>query len=462
MRLLQLLRISCVNFRMKKIVGVFLAAYFLFVSIACAESWPITSGWGPRWHPVFGGWRFHDGVDFGLDSGVAVPAAAAGTVEYAGWYGGYGMYVEIDHGNGKSSFYGHMSALKVTTGQTISKGQLLGYVGSTGYSTGPHLHLGYWVNGESADPVPFLQASGWAISDIPDPNAPIDVAHDLDGYPDPGTVKWDLTTFYEFGKSLEDIIKVYATGCKNALTYLRGEVINLLWLLGIIRLCWLMIQKILDGNSFDGSFWMTFLLQYGFLLYFAANWATLVDELIVPLFATGASEAFAGSASVADNFSRPGDIISKGVSLLEPAFNYIARSKFSLNILGILCCQAITLLILAMFVFIGATLVIYQIEFYVLSVVSLLSLPFALSGGIFAGIKNFPGGVVGSLIGSAIKIFIASVFITLIINFLSTMKPVEYEFTAYLKILFGAILFLYMMIRIPLQISGTIAGKVRF
>lgn len=449
---------------MRRIAGIFLVVCFFLglSSIACAESWPITSGWGPRWHPVFGGWRFHDGVDFGLDSGVAVPAAAAGTVEYAGWYGGYGRYVEINHGDGTTSFYGHLSGINVSTGQTVSKGQLLGYVGSTGYSTGPHLHLGYSVNGESADPVPFLQANGWAISDIPDPNAPIDVANDLNGYPDPGTVKWDLSSFYEFGKSLEDIIKIYAAGCKNALVYLQSEVIQLLWLLGVIRLCWLMMQRILDGNSFDGSFWITFLLQYGFLFYFAANWGTLVDELIVPLFATGASEAFAGSATVADNFSRPGDIVSKGVHLLEPAFNYMAASKFSFNMLGILACMVVTLLILAMFVFVGITLVLYQIEFYILSAISLLSLPFALSGGIFSGIKDFPGGVIGSLIGSAVKIFVASVFITLIINLLSAMKPVQYEITAYLKILFATILFLYMMVRVPMRISNSIAGKVRF
>lgn len=415
-----------------------------------------------RYHPVFGGWRFHDGVDFGLDTGVPVPAAAAGTVVYSGGYGGYGIYVEVDHGNGSTSFYGHLSSAAVSSGQTVSKGQLLGYVGSTGYSTGPHLHLGYWLNGESADPVPFLQANGWSISNIPDPNAPIDVSHDLDGYPDPGTVNWDLTSFYEFGKSLEDLIKIYADGCKTALTYLHGEVMNLLWLMAIIRLCWLLIHKILNGYSFEGSFWFHFLLQFGFLFYFAGNWASLVDELISPLFTTGAVEFFGGSANVADNFSKPGDIVSKGVSLLEPAFNYIAKSKFSINILGVLFCQAITLLILALFVFIGITLVIYHIEFYVLSVISLLSLPFALSGGIFSGIKAFPGGVVGSLIGSAIKILVSSIFITLIINVLSGMKPVEYELMVYLKILISAMLFLYMMVRIPMRISGIFAGKVRF
>lgn len=429
---------------------------------ATAESWPITSGWGQRWHPVFGGLRFHDGVDFGLDSGVAVPAAAGGTVEYAGWYGGYGLYVEIDHENGTSSFYGHLSGITVTTGQKISKGQLLGYVGSTGYSTGPHLHLGYWVNGESADPVPFLQSSGWAISDIPDPNAPIDVAHDLDGYPDPGTINWDLTSFYEFGKSLEDIIKIYADGCRTAMTYLRNEVFNLLWLLGVIRLCWLMMRKIIDGNSFDGSFWIQFLLQYGFLFYFASNWASLVDELIAPIFSTGAAEFAGGTSGAAENFSKPGDIVAKGVSLLEPAFNYIARSQFSLNIIGILFCQAVTLLILAMFAFIGIALVLYHIEFYALSAVSLLSLPFFLAGGELAGVKEFPAGVVGALIGSAIKILIASICITLIINVLAGMKPIEYELTAYLRILLATIVFFALMVRIPNRISGMFVGKVHF
>ena len=445
---------------MTKRIAVVLAVLLILPAAAYAESWPITSGWGQRWHPVFGGLRFHDGVDFGLDSGVAVPAAAAGTVEYAGWYGGYGLYVEIDHGNGTTSFYGHLSGITVTTGQKISKGQLLGYVGSTGYSTGPHLHLGYWVNGESADPVPFLQSGGWAISDIPDPNAPIDVAYDLEGYPDQGTVNWDLTSFYEFGKALEDIIKVYADGCKSALTYLHGEVFNLLWLLGVIRLCWLMMQKILDGNSFDGSFWIAFLLQYGFLFYFAANWATLVDELLSPIFSTGAAEFVGGASGAADNFSKPGDIVAKGVSLLEPAFNYLARSKFSINIIGVLFCQAVTLLILAMFAFIGIALVLYHIEFYALSAVSLLSLPFFLAGGELAGVKEFPRGIVGALIGSAIKILIASICITLIINVISTMKPIEYELTAYLRILLATILFLALMVRIPRRISGMFAGKV--
>jgi len=444
----------------RKIVVLLAVLLIISASVAHAESWPITSGWGSRWHPVFGGLRFHDGVDFGLESGVAVPAAAGGTVAYSGWYGGYGIYVEIDHGDGSTSFYGHLSGAAVATGQSVSKGQLLGYVGSTGYSTGPHLHLGYWVNGSSADPVPFLQASGWAISNIPDPNAPADVSHDLDGYPDPGTINWDFESFYELGKSLEDIIKTYADGCKTALTYLHVEVMNLLWLLATIRLCWLMMQRIVDGNSFAGSFWVQFLLQYGFLFYFASNWASLVDEIIAPIFSTGAAEFVGGATSAGDNFSKPGDIVSKGVHLLEPAFNYIAKSKFSINIIGVLFCQAVTLLILAMFVFIGITLVIYHIEFYALSAVSLLSLPFFLSGGAFSGAKEFPAGVIGALIKSAIKILVASICITLIINILADMKPVEYELTAYLRILLAAILFFLLMVRIPMRISRMFAGKV--
>ena len=101
----------------KKIIVILAVLLIFSVSAAHADSWPITSGWGPRHHPIFGTLRFHDGVDFGLESGVAVPAAAGGTVAYSGWYGGYGIYVEIDHGDGSTTFYGHLSGATVSTGQ---------------------------------------------------------------------------------------------------------------------------------------------------------------------------------------------------------------------------------------------------------------------------------------------------------------------------------------------------------
>lgn len=108
--------------------------------------WPtytryITSYYGMRTNPVSGIYKNHDGVDIGAAYGTAIYASASGTVVSAGWYGGYGNCVMINHGNGYTTLYGHQSRIAVSAGQTVSQGQVIGYVGSTGNSTGPHLHF---------------------------------------------------------------------------------------------------------------------------------------------------------------------------------------------------------------------------------------------------------------------------------------------------------------------------------
>ena len=115
--------------------------------------WPsyctyITSRQGPRTHPVTGEYKNHGGTDIGASYGSAIYAADSGTVVRSsdGWNGGWGNYVMIDHGNGMQTLYAHMSSRAVSVGQTVSRGQTIGYVGSTGMSTGPHLHFEMYVN----------------------------------------------------------------------------------------------------------------------------------------------------------------------------------------------------------------------------------------------------------------------------------------------------------------------------
>ncbi|HIK17435.1 MAG TPA: peptidoglycan DD-metalloendopeptidase family protein [Leptolyngbyaceae cyanobacterium M33_DOE_097] len=116
----------------------------------------ITSSFGWRVHPILGYQRFHAGIDFGADSGSPIYAADSGSVIFAGWYGGYGNTVIIDHGSGITTLYGHASKLYVTEGQNVQRGQTVAAVGSTGLSTGPHLHFEVRKQGEPVNPAPYL------------------------------------------------------------------------------------------------------------------------------------------------------------------------------------------------------------------------------------------------------------------------------------------------------------------
>ena len=116
--------------------------------------WPVNgavvSGYGMRWG------RLHEGIDISAPSGTPIWAAAAGTVIYAGWLGGYGNLVVVDHGNGLATAYAHASTILVGVGQQVSQGETLSLVGSTGNSSGPHLHFEVRVNGVAVDPLLYL------------------------------------------------------------------------------------------------------------------------------------------------------------------------------------------------------------------------------------------------------------------------------------------------------------------
>lgn len=117
----------------------------------------MTSGFGWRQHPVLGTWRAHSGVDLAAPFGTPIVATGDGVVNTADWQGGYGLLVALDHGKGLQTRYGHMSQLNVAQGQQIHKGDVIGYVGSTGLSTGPHLHYEIRLNGQAINPAVHLQ-----------------------------------------------------------------------------------------------------------------------------------------------------------------------------------------------------------------------------------------------------------------------------------------------------------------
>uniref|UniRef100_A0A7C5V6X2 Peptidase M23 n=1 Tax=Caldicellulosiruptor owensensis TaxID=55205 RepID=A0A7C5V6X2_9FIRM len=117
----------------------------------------ITSYFGMRFHPILKKNKMHTGIDIAAPYGASVLAAADGDVILAGWVSGYGKTIIIDNGSGISTLYAHLSSINVAVGQKVKKGEIIGYVGSTGYSTGPHLHFEVRINGDVTDPLNFLK-----------------------------------------------------------------------------------------------------------------------------------------------------------------------------------------------------------------------------------------------------------------------------------------------------------------
>lgn len=117
----------------------------------------LTSSYGMRNHPVLRQRRAHKGVDLAAPTGTPIYATADGVVSRANWFSSYGLYISIDHGGDLETRFAHLSRLAVASGERVKKGDLIGYVGSTGRSTGPHLHYEVRVNGVAVNPIPYMK-----------------------------------------------------------------------------------------------------------------------------------------------------------------------------------------------------------------------------------------------------------------------------------------------------------------
>ncbi|RVT91233.1 M23 family metallopeptidase [Sphingomonas crocodyli] len=133
-------------------------------SIKPLADFTFTSAFGVRRDPFRGGAAMHAGIDLASKTGTPIYATADGMVNRAEWFGGYGNCVEVEHGKGISTRYGHMSKIVAHPGQRVHRGDLIGYVGSTGRSTGPHLHYEVRIDGRAVNPIPFLESANYIMA----------------------------------------------------------------------------------------------------------------------------------------------------------------------------------------------------------------------------------------------------------------------------------------------------------
>ncbi len=128
------------------------------------SAFTFTSAFGVRADPFRGSAAMHAGIDLASPTGTPIYATADGVVDRAEWFGGYGNMVEIDHGKSIATRYGHMSRIVAHEGERVHRGDLIGYVGSTGRSTGPHLHYEVRIDGRAVNPIPFLQSANYLVA----------------------------------------------------------------------------------------------------------------------------------------------------------------------------------------------------------------------------------------------------------------------------------------------------------
>lgn len=133
-------------------------------SIQPIAKFTFTSAYGVRSDPFQGSAAMHAGIDLASPTGTPIYATADGVVDRAEWFGGYGNMVQIEHGKGIATRYGHMSKIAARPGERVKRGDLIGYVGSTGRSTGSHLHYEVRIDGRAVNPVPFLQSANYVMA----------------------------------------------------------------------------------------------------------------------------------------------------------------------------------------------------------------------------------------------------------------------------------------------------------
>lgn len=354
------------------------------LSVCCAAmSYPltgdliVTSEYGWRTHPVFGTTKYHSGMDLGADYGQDVHAAAAGTVTSAGWNNGYGYCVIIDHGNGLETLYGHNETLLVNDGDLVDQGSVIALAGSTGYSTGPHCHFEVLLNGNSTDPMEYLDGS----IPIPDGGSIFDPSGDF-FKSDYNVIPLDFDSYYDFAAPLRDAINVISTHCRDGLQYIQDELKWLFIMLITMDLALTSFYRFFFDEEKPVFEWLIKkFLAYGFVLFMLLNWGNIVANTIREYFSyMGASAIGVDPGRAGEVISDPTYIVQKGAYIVSPIFTYVGSfhgPQILFNMGEVTSSLLIAFLILICFFLIGFQIMLSYLEFYIIALFSVATIPFS-------------------------------------------------------------------------------------
>ena len=384
--------------------------------------YPITGEYGQRGNPINGGGEFHKGADFAAPAGTPIYAAANGTVIKSGDEDDdFGNKVVIDHGGGFYTLYGHMSSVAVSAGQPVSQGNVIGYVGSTGASTGPHLHFqvasGSWYGenggGQSYNPREFLSGMPPSSSS---------------GYRQMATgTKVQFDVDHDFAKPVREVIETFSEAGTKAIKILAGTMNRILMILFVIDFAIGAMMHTIDGKTGGDNLFTYMILKmflYMVLLAVLLNWSDLIGNLSKQFFTSLGGLAYDNQDSLAAQkaISNPMDIIQKGMETIAPLFNvlgnYTGLLDFGGGVVNMLLALPLAILFMLLIFAIGCQIALVYIEFYM---VILFSFPTFVFAGVKQG-RDFAARGLNGVFACSIKLFFFCFFSLMLQGILANIE----------------------------------------
>ena len=397
----------------------------------------ITSPFGYRTHPIRGTVIYHSGIDIGVDYGTAVSAADSGIVTYSGWANGYGYFVMIDHGNGIVSCYGHNQELLVQEGDKVSKGDVISLSGSTGDSTGPHLHFEVRQDGEPIDPTSFAKRAGWDLTGDTSTNIIIEIGKKIKGAITPN-IDVDFTNYFVPSETIAETTTRLITLISKCFDFAEKNLLGLLTALAIIDFSWFMIPAILgitELNNLSGV--IIRFIRYGFFFALFRSWHTLVATFFIPM-AENISSTYSGHEITESSFIKFDDLFISVSHVLAPFLHVDERFPLIVGcIVGFFVFLCLCFTILST-IFLAEKL----ISFYIMLVFGVLGIPLMF----IPHMGQYGKNMISSILSCIFDLIVTMFAFTFISDHLADMTPLDEKSIASLVIFTGVLgLILYLI-----------------
>lgn len=423
----------------KKILTAFSLFILCFFSTYTVNAFGglITSPFGYRTHPIRGTVIYHSGIDIGVDYGTAVSAADSGIVTYSGWANGYGYFVMIDHGNGIVSCYGHNQELLVQEGDKVSKGDVISLSGSTGDSTGPHLHFEVRQDGEPIDPTSFAKRAGWDLTGDTSTNIIIEIGKKIKGAITPN-IDVDFTNYFVPSETIAETTTRLITLISKCFDFAEKNLLGLLTALAIIDFSWFMIPAILgitELNNLSGV--IIRFIRYGFFFALFRSWHILVATFFIPM-AENISSTYSGHEITESSFIKFDDLFISVSHVLAPFLHVDERFPLIVGcIVGFFVFLCLCFTILST-IFLAEKL----ISFYIMLVFGVLGIPLMF----IPHMGQYGKNMISSILSCIFDLIVTMFAFTFISDHLADMTPLDEKSIASLVIFTGVLgLILYLI-----------------